>query len=165
MRQNGTYSKFQGFLSVLRRFPNAKATLRGSGEYPSIHGKVYFYQTKYGVLVVSEINGLPDDEIKCDSPVFGFHIHEGGSCTGNSDDPFADALGHYNPDNCEHPHHAGDMPPLFSNNGYAFSVFLTDSFLVSEVKGKTVIIHSMPDDFKTQPSGDSGKKIACGVII
>lgn len=165
MRQNGINSRLQGFLSTLRRRPNAKATLRGSEEYSSVYGNMYLYQTRYGVLVVTEVNGLPDDENKCDSSVFGFHIHSGESCTGNSDDPFADALGHYNPDDCEHPHHAGDMPPLFSNNGYAFSVFLTDRFLVSEIKGKTVIIHSMPDDFKTQPSGDSGKKIACGVII
>lgn len=165
MRQNGKNSKIQSFLFALRRFPNAKAALRGSEEYSSVHGNVYFYQTKYGVLVVSEVSGLPDEKHKCDSPVFGYHIHAGKSCTGNSDDPFADTLGHYNPDDCGHPHHAGDMPPLFSNNGYAFSVFLTDRFLVSEIKGKTVVIHSMPDDFKTQPSGDSGKKIACGVII
>ena len=56
------------------------------------------------------------------------------------------------------------MPPLFSNKGYAFMIFLTDRFKVDEIIGKTVIIHSMPDDFKTQPSGDSGMKIACGVI-
>ena len=71
---------------------------------------------------------------------------------------------HYNPGACEHPHHAGDLPPLFGCNGYAMSVFLTDRFLVDDVIGKTLIIHDRPDDFKTQPAGDAGEKMACGVI-
>ena len=56
------------------------------------------------------------------------------------------------------------MPPLFWNNGYAFQMFLTDRFTVKEIIGKTVIIHDNADDFTTQPSGNSGEKIACGVI-
>ena len=76
----------------------------------------------------------------------------------------SDAKAHYNPDNCEHPYHAGDMPPIFGNNGYAFSIFLTNRFWTDEIIGKTVIIHLQPDDFHSQPSGDSGAKIACGEI-
>jgi Cu-Zn family superoxide dismutase len=56
------------------------------------------------------------------------------------------------------------MPPLFVNHGYAFSAFLTDKFYVRDVIGLTVIIHAQPDDFTTQPSGNAGKKIACGLI-
>lgn len=59
---------------------------------------------------------------------------------------------------------AGDMSVLFGNNGYAFSVFLTNRFRLSDVIGKTVIIHKDPDDYITQPSGNAGEKIACGVI-
>ena len=92
------------------------------------------------------------------------HIHSGMSCTGNKTDNFADAMTHYNPDNCPHPYHAGDMPPIFGVNGTAFSVFLTDRFSVKEIIGKSVIIHANPDDFTTQPSGNSGEKIACGII-
>jgi len=55
--------------------------------------------------------------------------------------------------------------PLFSNSGYAWSSFLTNRFTVDQIIGRTVIIHSDPDDFTTQPSGNSGKKIACGEII
>ena len=77
---------------------------------------------------------------------------------------FADSMAHYNPQDCEHPYHAGDRPPLFGNNGYAYFVFLTGRFKVCEIIGKTVIIHLHPDDFHTQPSGDSGTKIACGEI-
>lgn len=155
---------FPDFISLLRRKPRAVAKVRGSEEYPQISGTVKFYQMLYGVFVVSEIKGLPNPKGRCESPVFAFHIHGGGSCTGNSEDPFANAGTHYNPGNCPHPYHAGDMPPLFGSNGMAFSAFLTDRFNVGEVIGKTVIIHSAPDDFTTQPSGNSGKKIACGVI-
>ena len=82
----------------------------------------------------------------------------------HANDPFPLSGAHYNPGACEHPHHAGDLPPLFGCNGYAMSVFLTDRFLVDDVIGKTLIIHDRPDDFKTQPAGNAGEKIACGVI-
>lgn len=145
--------------------PDAAAQVRGSDSYPKINGEVLFYQIADGVIVLADITGLPDSggEI-CDGRVFGFHIHEGTMCSGNGQDPFADAGMHYNPDGCEHPYHAGDMPPLFGNGGDALSVFFTDRFSVKDVIGRTVIIHDMPDDFKTQPSGDSGTKIACGQI-
>ena len=151
-------------LSILDRTPQAVAKVWGSDEYPDIIGSVQFYQTECGVLVEAEVCGLPAPVGVCQSPVHGFHIHSGNLCSGNESDPFADALTHYNPYDCPHPHHAGDLPPLFANNGYAFQVFLTNRFSVSEIIGKTVIVHSNPDDFTTQPAGNSGKKIACGVI-
>ena len=152
------------FLSFLKQRPPAFAEIRGSSSYPRISGNVYFYQTRAGVIVSAHIANLPSGSEQCSSPVFAFHIHSGGSCSGNDTDPFADAMTHYNPYNCPHPYHAGDLPPLFGNNGLAFSAFLTDRFAVKEIIGKTVIIHSSPDDFTTQPSGNSGMKIACGVI-
>lgn len=93
-----------------------------------------------------------------------WQIHSGEQCTGDAADPFAAALGHYDPDGCPHPEHAGDLPPLFSTRGYAFQVFLTDRFSLHEIVGRTVIIHSSPDDFTSQPSGNAGTKIACGRI-
>lgn len=149
---------------VLRGTPRAIALFRGSQDYPNIRGTVRFYQTRHGVLVAAEVRGLPTQQGACSAPVFGFHIHSGGSCTGNENDPFANALTHYNPSDCPHPHHSGDLPPLFGNHGYAVQIALTDRFRVSEVIGKTIIIHANPDDFTTQPSGNSGVKIACGVI-
>lgn len=136
----------------------ASAQIRGSEEYPNLHATVTFTQRRNGVLVTVQAEGLPHDK------VLGFHIHEGGSCTGNIGDPFADTHGHYNPRGAEHPYHAGDLPPLFTNDGHAYMSVLTDRFNVREIAGKTVVIHSGRDDFTTQPSGDSGKKIACGVI-
>lgn len=150
--------------AVLSRRPDAKSEIMGSCEYSSISGLVRFYQLRQGVVVVTEVNGLPDTNEVCMSPVFGCHIHSGCCCTGNSADAFADAEAHYNPDCCEHPYHAGDMPPLFGNHGYAFSIFLTDRFCVEELLGRTVIVHLHPDDFHSQPAGNSGMKIACGVI-
>lgn len=151
--------------SVLSRRPNAVAIIKGSDRYPEIKGRVLFHQMNDGVLVRAEIIGLPKGKGECNSPVFGFHLHGGKKCTGNEFDPFADAGEHYNPDDCPHPYHAGDMPPLFGANGKAFAMFLTERFKVTEIIGKTVIIHAKPDDFETQPSGDAGEKIACGVIM
>lgn len=151
-------------LSVLRGRPQAVARITGSESYPDISGTVRFYQTGWGVIVWAEVNGLPLPERPYQEQIFGFHIHKGTDCAGNMDDPFADAMSHYNPGGCEHPYHAGDLPPLFGNHGFALSLLLTDRFSVDEVIGRTVIIHDHPDDFTTQPSGNSGTKIACGVI-
>jgi Cu-Zn family superoxide dismutase len=148
----------------IKKSPAARAEVSGSNEYPAISGTVSFYREKEGVLVVADIRGLPHGGLPCASRVFGFHIHEGTSCTGTPEDPFSHALGHYNPQSCDHPPHAGDLPPLFGNNGYAFSSVLTDRFTIEEIIGKTVIIHARPDDFTTQPAGNSGERIACGRI-
>lgn len=88
----------------------------------------------------------------------------GTSCTGNLNDEFANAKTHYNPQNCPHPYHAGDLPPLIENNGYSYMSVFLNKFKVKDIIGKVIIIHDMPDDFTTQPSGNSGTKIACGEI-
>lgn len=152
------------FAAVLRGRPQAEARISGSGEYPEIRGSVRFYQTAYGVLTAAEVFGLPTGAGACEAPVFAFHIHSGGRCRGSGEDPFAETLGHYDPGNCPHPGHAGDLPPLMAGRGYAFSAFLTRRFSVREIIGRTVVIHAGPDDFATQPSGNSGAKIACGEI-
>lgn len=152
------------FTKVLQLPPTATALIEGSTRYPDISGEVYFYQTPKGVLVAAQVFGLPDADEACKASVFAFHIHAGESCTGNADDPFADTMTHYNPHNCPHPAHAGDLLPLWSNRSAAFEVFLTDRFTVAEVMGKTVVVHANFDDFSSQPAGNAGEKIACGVI-
>lgn len=152
------------YSAALSRRPDAVAEISGSGEFLRIKGRVSFYAAGCAVLVAAEIKGLPTDMPGCQRQIFAFHIHEGESCTGNAADAFADVGAHYNPDNREHPFHAGDLPPLFSENGYSFSAFLTRRFSLNEILGKTVIIHSGADDFSTQPSGNAGSKIACGRI-
>lgn len=140
----------------------AFAAINGSQKYPNIKGYAYFTDTDDGTAVSIAVRGLPADESKCGSPIFAVHIHEGDSCTGNSQDLFADTKGHYNPNQCEHPFHAGDMPPLFAAGTKASFAFLTDRFTPNEVVGKTIVIHKNHDDLHTQPSGASGEKIACG---
>lgn len=155
---------FSEFCERMQRKPCAVARIEGSCEYPEIRGCVWFYTTQMGVMVAAEIYGLPEETERCQSPFFGFHIHEGRCCTGTSENPFANAGGHYNPDCCPHPEHAGDMPPLLANHGYALQVFLVSKYCVDDIIGRTVIIHANPDDFTSQPSGNSGEIIACGEI-
>lgn len=165
MNRSSYCGPFRGsLLSLLRGRAQAAARIAGSGSCPDVSGTVRFFQTKEGVIVLAEISGLPQGGRPCHERVFGFHIHKGSDCGGNMDDPFADAMSHYDPDGCEHPFHAGDLPSLFGNGGLALSLFLTNRFSVDEIIGRTVIIHDHPDDFTTQPSGNSGTKIACGVI-
>lgn len=149
---------------LLSEDPRAHAMITGSKKYSGIQGTVMFYRFNQGTIVVADIHGLPSKKGKCQSKIFGFHIHEGEMCTGDRKDPFKNAGVHYNPDNCQHPEHAGDLPPLFENKGTAWMAFYTDRFTPEEVVGKTVIIHEDPDDFRSQPSGDTDSKIACGVI-
>lgn len=150
--------------SILDSRPQAKAIIKGSKEYSKIFGSANFYQTGDGVLLTVEVIGLPYTNNECTHGIYGLHIHEGGSCTGNAEDPFADTKTHYNPMKCDHPYHSGDLPPLFGNQGRAFMVVLTSRFTVGEIIGKTILLHIAADDFRSQPAGNSGKKIACGVI-
>jgi len=108
-------------------------------------------------MLEAEILGLP----KTETGFFAFHIHEGNGCGGED---FSETGGHYNPGGRMHPNHAGDLPPLLGDHGKAYMKVFTDRLFLEEVVGRTVVIHSNPDDFHTQPSGNAGKKIACGLI-
>lgn len=146
--------------------PSAYCRISGNREYRHLTGLVYFYETKEGILVKANIKGLPvPRRIRCNQPIFGFHIHEGQSCTGTIEEPFKDALGHFNPFHCPHPYHAGDLPPLFATQqGNAMMSVVLDRFNLNDVIARTMIIHANADDFTTQPSGNSGPMIACGRI-
>ena len=78
---------------------------------------------------------------------------------------FSSAGPHYDKNFNVHPNHTGDLPMIYSNKGYAFMLYYTNRFKPDEVVGRTVIIHKMMDDLMTEPSGNSGERIACGVII
>lgn len=136
---------------------NGIAVIRGGKDAPGLQGRAEFYAHPNGTLVVAHVWGLPETE----TGFFAFHIHEGEDCGGEG---FADTAGHYDPKMAAHPRHAGDLPPLLSAGGNAYLAVLTDRFRVEDVIGRTAVIHMSPDDFHTQPSGNAGKKIACGVI-
>jgi Cu-Zn family superoxide dismutase len=115
---------------------------------------------------VVEVRGLrPNGE-------HGFHVHEKGDCS--SGDGMS-AGGHFNPKGAPHgapgggAHHAGDMPMLKADAaGAAKLAWEADELTVTEgpasVVGRGVIVHRDPDDFKTQPTGNSGPRLACGVV-
>ena len=138
--------------------PDAVAYVRGGADAPNINGQVRFYQEPRSVRVEVDIAGLPKDS---ETGFFGFHIHEGNSCAAAG---FPQTGNHYNPDSTTHPRHAGDLPPLLMQQGRAEMTVRTDRFRVQDIIGRTVVIHSNPDDFNTQPAGNTGTKIACGVI-
>lgn len=141
--------------------PRAAAWVTGGSAEPQLSGLVKFFDTPYGgVLVEAEIFGLPDIDEQGSSNFYAMHIHEYGDCSNS----YKNTGEHYNPTGESHPNHAGDMIPLFANQGYAWLAFYDKRFTIDDIIGKSVIIHSRPDDFKTPPSGDSGNKIGCGVI-
>lgn len=161
------------FYSLLaQNEPQAAAEIHGNADYPSLHGFAHFFETPYsGLLIEIEVYGLPDkaslpapsvpSSSSSNAPLFyGMHIHEHGNCTL----PFDQTGNHYNPENLPHPNHTGDLPPLLSVNGYAFTIFYDALLTIDAIADRSLIIHAQPDDFTTQPSGNSGAKIGCGVI-
>ncbi len=149
------------FTSILRRnTPDAYACIKGNTAHPNLCGMASFYETPPGgVLVSTEVYGLPDVNSN-NSDFYGMHIHEFGNCT----PPFDKTGGHYNPSASMHPYHAGDMLPLLGNGGYAWLAFYDERIRIKDIIGRSVVVHSMRDDFTSQPAGDSGEKIGCGVI-
>ena len=147
--------------TLMQSPPDASAWIAGGNNFPSISGLARFYATEYeGTLVEVEVFGLPNVAAPGSSNFYGMHIHENGVCVS----PFTSAGAHYSRTPAEHPNHSGDMPPLLGNQGYAWMAFYDKRFTIPEIIGKSLIIHRMPDNFTTQPAGDSGERIGCGVI-
>lgn len=158
---NHSYRQIQNMFAV--------ANIKGGHLAPNLSGTIYFFSVPNGTWIYVNVSGLPEYKPAQDNspPIgpHGFHIHEVGDCTeGDPSNPFSAAGGHFNSTNQPHGNHAGDLPVLFSNHGRATMYFFTDKFKVSDIIGKSVIIHQNPDDFRTQPAGASGKRIGCGVI-
>ena len=145
-------------MQYCRKCPDAVAEIRGGMEASQLSGCVRFYQENGCVLIEARVSGLPKGSA---TGFFGFHIHQGESCAGID---FSETGSHYNPTDEAHPKHAGDLPPLLSCHGSAYLSVKTDRFCVNDIVGRTVVIHSDPDDIYSQPVGNAGKKIACGVI-
>jgi Cu-Zn family superoxide dismutase len=130
-----------------------------------VSGTVTFTPVADGVRVHAEIRGLTPGK-------HGFHIHEFGDCSAAD---FSSAGSHFNPTNQPHAgpdtaaRHEGDMGNVEADaSGNAkldymdHQITLTDD--AKSAIGRSVVVHAKPDDLKTQPSGDAGGRIACGVI-
>lgn len=133
----------------------------------TVTGSLALAQSPQGVHISGTIQGLkPDAE-------FGFHVHEKGDCSAPDG---SSAGGHFNPTQAQHgnptgpSHHAGDMPNIKSNAEGVAQVDTTEAGTSlhgdpgMDVMGKAIVVHESPDDYATQPSGNSGKRVACGVI-
>lgn len=156
-------------MSMTGQWMMAEAHIQGGPLRPQIRGIVRFVNVAGGTQVCVNISGLPPYQpAQGDTPPigpFGFHIHEFGNCAiGDPTEPFRAAGEHWNPTNQPHGNHAGDFPVLFSNDGRAITCFFTNRFKVPDIIGKAVIIHQNPDDYRSQPAGNAGKRLACGVI-
>jgi Cu-Zn family superoxide dismutase len=145
--------------------PIAVATLtptQGNG----VRGVVAFHAHDGHLLVHARISGLkPNGE-------HGFHLHEKGDCASADG---TSAGGHFNPSGQPHgpqnaAHHAGDLPSLKADAQGNADVHFTvdgpslDASNAGYIVGRSVIVHANPDDYTTQPTGNAGGRVACGVI-
>jgi Cu-Zn family superoxide dismutase len=145
--------------------PKATAVLEPT-KGNNVKGTVNFVQSGDRVRVSGTVSGLkPSSEV-------GFHIHEAGDCS--SGDGMS-AKGHFNPQGKPHGNpasaerHAGDLPMLkVQKNGRAKIDVTVDGLSIGSgpgnIVGRGLIIHAQADDFKTQPTGNAGARLACGVI-
>lgn len=129
-----------------------------------VRGVVTFTEVPGGIRVVADIAGLTPGQ-------HGFHIHEKGDCSA----PDASSAGsHFDPTHSKHgapdstERHVGDLGNIIADeNGHAeYDRIDSDIALTGEksIIGKSVIVHSDPDDFTTQPTGNAGGRVACGLI-
>jgi Cu-Zn family superoxide dismutase len=133
-------------------------------EGSKVNGTVSFAKDGKGVRITANIEGL--------SPgLHGFHIHEFGNCSS----PDANSAGgHFNPTDMPHAgpkaekRHIGDLGNLEADKNGVAKLEVTDDIMSLEgpesIVGRSVIIHARSDDFKTQPTGGAGARVACGVI-
>lgn len=151
-------------MGVTPHGPSATARLEPT-KGNTTSGIVEFHQRGNGVQVVATISGLAPNQDH------GFHLHEKGDCS--SGDGMS-AGGHWNPDSAPHgpqnaAHHAGDMPNLKADaSGNAKATFVLDNLTVASgtrsVVGRGLIVHKDPDDYKTQPTGNAGARLACAIV-
>lgn len=128
-------------------------------------GTIYFSRATDGVRLDGEITGLKPGR-------HGFHIHERGDCSAPD---AASAGGHFNPTGMPHAapyevkRHMGDLGNIVADASGIAKFSQVDHAAKLEgpnsIIGHAVIIHADPDDFKTQPAGNAGKRVACGVIV
>ncbi|MEO8844634.1 MAG: superoxide dismutase family protein [Kofleriaceae bacterium] len=144
---------------------HATATMTGTAKFKTVKGTVEFKETDNGIEVTANIEGLKKG-------VHGFHIHEKGDCSA----PDAkSAGGHFNPGNHKHggpeaaEHHEGDLGNITAEkDGHGTATLTIKGVTLGEgdtsIVGKGFIIHAKADDLKSQPVGNAGDRVACGVI-
>jgi Cu-Zn family superoxide dismutase len=144
--------------------PRATAQLKPT-QGNKTFGEATFEQVGSKVRVTVFVQGLRPGR------QHAMHIHEGSDCSGDA----MGTKGHFNPFGKPHGHHgsanrhAGDLPALSANKGGRAKVeadvdIITVTSGPASIIGRALIVHADPDDYKTQPTGNAGARIACGVI-
>ena len=133
----------------------------GSASGSKVSGTVTFTKDGDGVKVVADVTGLTPGK-------HGFHVHEFGDCSASDATSAGD---HFNPTDDPHAghdadkRHMGDLGNLEADASGKARVDLSDKKMkLDAIVGKAVIVHEKADDLKTQPTGDAGGRVACGVI-
>lgn len=144
----------------------ALATLQAAPD-TNVAGTVRFTQTDGTVTVTADLSGVEP------AGLHGFHIHETGDCSAAD---FTSAGGHFNPEGVDHacppatPRHAGDLGNVEITEDGTGSLTLTTELIslhggdAHSILGKAVILHAGEDDCQTQPTGDAGGRLGCGLI-
>jgi Cu-Zn family superoxide dismutase len=170
MRSSVRFLGLAAFLLATASLPaqaqTAKAALQSADGKEA--GSVTLTQTPSGVLLSLTVKGLPPGE-------HAFHVHAVGKCEA----PFTSAGGHFNPGNKKHGllaaegAHAGDMPNLHIPASGDLTIEVHNPMITLEkgkpnslfdADGSAVIIHAGKDDYKSDPTGEAGGRIACGVV-
>jgi len=144
---------------------HATAKMEGTAKFKTVKGTVEFKEVPDGVEVTANLEGLKKGD-------HGFHIHEKGDCSAPD---AASAGGHFNPSKHKHgapdaeEHHEGDLGNLTADkDGKATKTFTIKGITLGDgdtsIVGKGFIVHEKADDMKTQPTGNAGGRVACGVI-
>jgi Cu-Zn family superoxide dismutase len=147
--------------------PAAATAILAATEGNAVNGSLRFEAMDGGVRITGQVVGLAPDSSH------GFHVHETGDCSAPDG---SSAGGHFNPADSKHgqvgspPHHAGDSDNIVAN---ADGVAVVDNRLEgatlgdgapTDIDGKGVIVHAGQDDYSSQPTGDAGARLSCGVI-
>lgn len=136
-------------------------------EHGAANGTATLTPVTGGVLIELDVTGLPAGQW------VAFHVHETGSCEHGGD--FQSAGGHFNPGSKEHGYlsdagpHAGDMPNQYAGadgtlRAQVFNGAVTLDDGEAGIVGRALMIHAKPDDYRSQPAGDAGARLACAVI-
>ncbi len=153
-------------VEVIKEFDGPKIDKAVAVVHPvgqnNISGVVHFERSETGTKVTAEIMGLSEGN-------HGFHIHQYGDCSAPDG---TSAGGHFDPDEMQHnsrdaeKRHVGDMGNLESEGEQSTTTinYVDDNIFLEEIIGRGIIIHAGEDDLSSQPSGDAGARIACGVI-